>query len=131
MDLLLFYLPDQHLLYASQLFLHIQGTGCNSTESNKGYLCKVWLHQNSTKRAILYGPTVLGNRNFKDHFNTIQGKILTFLKTWRSFSQASQLLRIAVAWAQYAVGTGVYSSWMSPRTSREMAQIPLRLPTNN
>jgi hypothetical protein len=49
----------------------------------------------------------LGGSTFR-HLYTVQGvgQIVTFLKSWRSESQAGTLLRIAVAWAQYALGTG-------------------------
>lgn len=60
----------------------------------------------NTKKAILYGPSRLGGGNFR-HLYTVQGvgQITTFLKSWRSASQGGRLLRIAVAWTQYAVGT--------------------------
>lgn len=69
-------------------------------------------YNRNTKRAIIYGPTRLGGGHFK-HMCTLQGtgQILLFLKTWRSSSQASTLLHIAVSWAQYAVGTGVSFLW--------------------
>lgn len=62
----------------------------------------------NTHRSIIYGPACLGGSTFC-HLYTIQscGQILQFLRTWRTPSQASRLLKIAVAWTQYAVGTGV------------------------
>ena len=61
----------------------------------------------NTKRAILFGPVRLGGGSFR-HLYTVQGvgQITTFLKSWRSSSQSGSLLRIAVHWAQYAIGTG-------------------------
>ena len=58
-----------------------------------------------TKREILYGPAHLGGANFRSLYS-VQGvgQVTTLVKFWRSPSQAGQLLRIAVAWAQYAAG---------------------------
>ena len=61
-----------------------------------------------TKREIIYGPTNLGGANFRSLYS-IQGigQVAAFLKYWRSPSQAGKLLRIAVAWTQYSIGTSV------------------------
>jgi hypothetical protein len=58
-----------------------------------------------TKREILYGPAHLGGANFRTLYS-VQGigQVLTMIKFWRSPCQAGQLLRIAVAWAQYVAG---------------------------
>jgi len=70
-------------------------------------------YNRNTKRAILFGPAKLGGASFR-HLYTEQGvgQILTFLRHWRApLSQPGKLLRIAVAWTQYAIGTG--SSFLS------------------
>jgi hypothetical protein len=61
-----------------------------------------------TKREIIYGPAMLGGANFRSLYS-IQGtgQVTSFLKYWRSPSQAGKLLRIAVAWTQYTVGTSI------------------------
>ena len=63
-------------------------------------------YKRKTKREIIYGPACLGGANFRSLY-TIQGtgQVLSFIKYWRSPSQAGKLLRIAVAWTQYAIGT--------------------------
>jgi len=66
-------------------------------------------YNRNTKRAILYGPAKLGGASFR-HLFTEQGvgQVLSFLRHWRNpTSQPGKLLRIAVAWAQYAIGTGI------------------------
>jgi hypothetical protein len=62
----------------------------------------------NTKGLILYGPSRLGGASFR-HLYTEQGvgQIQTFLRHWRSPKQPGILLRIAVAWVQYAAGTGI------------------------
>ncbi|MEM7284523.1 MAG: hypothetical protein AAF438_23235, partial [Pseudomonadota bacterium] len=60
-----------------------------------------------TAHVILYGPTALGGAGFRPLFvEQGIGQVLSFLRHWRQDTQASTLLRIAVSWAQYAVGTG-------------------------
>ena len=65
-------------------------------------------YNRKTKREILYGPACLGGANFRSLYS-IQGvgQVTSFLKYWRSPSQAGKLLRIAVAWTQYTIGTSV------------------------
>ena len=62
-------------------------------------------YNRKTKREIIYGPACLGGANFRSLF-TIQGtgQVLSFIKYWRSPSQAGKLLWIAVAWTQYSIG---------------------------
>ena len=62
-------------------------------------------YNRKTKREIIYGPACLGGANFRSLY-TIQGtgQVLAFVKYWRSPSQAGKLLRVAVAWTQYAIG---------------------------
>ena len=59
-----------------------------------------------TKREILYGPIELGGANFR-HLYIEQGigQVGLFIKHWRSNSTAGKLLRIAVSWFQYQLGT--------------------------
>jgi hypothetical protein len=63
-------------------------------------------YNRKTKREIIYGPAHLGGANFRPLY-TEQGvgQVTTFLRFWRSPGQAGQLLRIAVAWAQFVAGT--------------------------
>jgi exonuclease III len=71
----------------------------------------------NTKRPLLYGPQSLGGAAFRSLY-TEQGvgQVLQFLHQLRTNGQASALLKIAIAWAQYAVGTGksIYSDTMTP-----------------
>jgi hypothetical protein len=62
----------------------------------------------NTKSLILYGPSRLGVASFQ-HLYSEQGvgQIQTFLQHWRCSKQPGIILQIAVAWVQYAVGTGV------------------------
>jgi hypothetical protein len=62
-------------------------------------------YNRKTKREIIYGPSHLGGANFRTLYS-VQGvgQISTLLRNWRSPCQAGQLLRIAVAWAQYVAG---------------------------
>ena len=62
----------------------------------------------NTKILILYGPSQLGGASFR-HLYMEQGlgQIQTFLPHWHCPKQPGILLHIAVAWVQYAAGTGV------------------------
>ena len=62
----------------------------------------------NTIRVILFGPAYLGGASFW-HLYSEQGagQIQLTLKHWRApTTQAGRLIRIAVHWAQFAVGTG-------------------------
>lgn len=61
----------------------------------------------NTKRDILYGPAALGDMEFW-HLYLEQGlgQTLLFLQHWCTPGQPSSLLKIAVAWNQYSLGTG-------------------------
>ena len=63
-------------------------------------------YNRKTKREIIYGPAHLGGANFRSLYS-VQGvgQVIHFLKYWRSPCQAGKLLRVAVAWTQYSVGT--------------------------
>lgn len=64
-------------------------------------------YNRKTKREIIYGPAHLGGANFRSLYS-VQGvgQVTAFLKYWRTpHHQAGKLLRIAVAWTQYAIGT--------------------------
>jgi hypothetical protein len=54
---------------------------------------------------VLYGPHWLGGQGFIRWY-TLQGEghIQLFIKFWRTPSQASTLLRVALAWVQYQSG---------------------------
>lgn len=62
-----------------------------------------------TKREILYGPLELGGANFR-HLHVEQGigQVGLFLRNWRLDSTAGKLLRIAVGWFQYQLGTSYW-----------------------
>jgi len=57
---------------------------------------------------MLFGPSRFGGGNFRP-FSMVQGvsQITTFLRHWRSPSQAGTLLKIAVVWTQLSAGTSV------------------------
>jgi hypothetical protein len=60
-----------------------------------------------THRSIIYGPISLGGAAFR-HLYTKQGvgQIHFFLKHWQTpTTQSGKLIRIALKWAQYGVGT--------------------------
>jgi hypothetical protein len=65
-------------------------------------------YNRKTKREVIYGPASLGGANFRSLYS-VQGvgQVTSFMKYWRSPSQAGKLLRIAVAWTQYSVGTSI------------------------
>ena len=62
----------------------------------------------TTCQDILFGPSRFGGGNFRP-FSMLQGvsQITTFLRHWRSPSQAGTLLKIAVSWTQLSAGTSV------------------------
>jgi len=78
----------------------------------------------NTAKAILYGPIALGGANFR-HLYTEQGvgQIILFLRHWRMGTQPGTMLNIAVAWAQYAVGTGV--SFLEDTTTK-LPHLPVK-----
>jgi ribonuclease HI len=59
-----------------------------------------------TPTALLYAPIILGGGGFI-HWEDIQGigQIIHFIKHWRADTQATNILRIAVAWTQFQAGT--------------------------
>jgi len=66
-------------------------------------------YNQKTKKEILYGPVRLGGAGFRD-LSVVQGisQLTTFVRHWRKpDSQAGKLVRIAVAWMQFIVGTGI------------------------
>ena len=60
----------------------------------------------NTPLNIVYGPRCYGGIDFRDLYQE-QGlsKLETFVKHWRTNTQSSIHLRIAVSWAQYTAGT--------------------------
>ena len=66
-------------------------------------------YNRSTHRAVIFGPACLGGASYR-HLWVEQGvfQVTCFLKHWRlPATQLGKLLRIAVAWFQAALGTGV------------------------
>jgi hypothetical protein len=62
-------------------------------------------YNRKTNQKVLYGPRSLGGQGFIRWY-TLQGEgqIQLFIKFWRTQSQASTLLRVALAWVQYQSG---------------------------
>ena len=60
-----------------------------------------------TSRAVVFGPAHLGGMEFFHLYDEQgYGQVSTFLKFWRSpQTHPGEVLRIAVAWAQYCAGT--------------------------
>jgi hypothetical protein len=60
-----------------------------------------------TARAVLFGPAYLGGATFFHLYDEQgYGQVSHFLKAWRTpHSHAGQMLRVAVSWAQYCIGT--------------------------
>jgi exonuclease III len=57
------------------------------------------------KRAIMYGPLLYGGRSLRTlHTEQFIGQFNLFLKHWRTNSQASFMLKIAVSWLQMSSG---------------------------
>ena len=65
-------------------------------------------YNRKTNQKVLYGPRLLGGQGFIRWY-TLQGEGQTqlFIKFWRTPSQASMLLRVALAWVQYQSGRGL------------------------
>ena len=71
----------------------------------RAFLAKCGFNRN-THRAIVFAPIRFGGSGFIHlYFLQGEGQILTFLKHWRTATEASTLLRIAVSWTQLHVGT--------------------------
>ena len=65
-------------------------------------------YNRNTKRAIIYGPLEYGGANFRRLYDQQGiGQVQLFLRHWRNKTTAGRLLRCAVAWAQYCVGTSL------------------------
>ena len=60
-----------------------------------------------TSRAVLFGPAYLGGASFFHLYDEQgYGQVSHFIKAWRSpNTHSGQILRVAVAWAQYCIGT--------------------------
>jgi hypothetical protein len=73
----------------------------------RAFLAKCGYNRN-THRAIVFAPVRYGGCGFTALI-LIQGEgqILTFVKNWRTNTDASKLLRIAVSWTQLHLGTSV------------------------
>ncbi len=63
----------------------------------------------NTARAVLFGPAYLGGASFFHLYDEQgYGQVAYFMKSWRTpHSHAGQMLQVAVAWAQYSLGTGI------------------------
>jgi hypothetical protein len=72
----------------------------------RAFLAKCGYNRN-TQRTIVYAPIRYGGCGFL-HLYLLQGEgqILTFLKHWRTQTDASRLLRISVSWIQLHLGIG-------------------------
>jgi hypothetical protein len=84
-----------------------EGLDDYSEEGYEHIFAKCGFNRN-TARVILFGPACLGGAFFR-HLYSEQGvgQIQVMLKHWRtSTTQAGRLIRIAVHWSQFAVGTG-------------------------
>jgi hypothetical protein len=70
-----------------------------------------------TAYALLFAPTKMAGGGFI-HWSTVQGEgqIQHFLKHWRTHTDISQLLRIALAWTQWQAGidTSILSDCFTP-----------------
>ena len=68
-------------------------------------------YNRNTDKIIIYAPYFLGGCAFF-HLYDVQGygQVKLFVKFWRSpnTQNGKMLLRIAMAWAQYSAGTGVF-----------------------
>ena len=63
-------------------------------------------YNRNTKRAIIYGPLEYGGANFRRLYDQQGiGQIQLFILHWRQKTTAGKLLRCAIEWAQYNVGT--------------------------
>lgn len=65
-------------------------------------------YSSKSKRHMIYGPAYLqGAAFFHLYDEQGYGQVSTFIKAWRSpQTHSGQILRVTVAWAQYAAGTG-------------------------
>jgi hypothetical protein len=73
----------------------------------RAFLAKCGYNRN-TQRTIVFAPIRYGGCGFLAlYLIQGEGQILTFLKHWRTNSNAGNLLRIAVAWTQLHLGTSL------------------------
>jgi hypothetical protein len=73
----------------------------------RAFLAKCGYNRN-THRCIVFAPIRYGGGGFISlYLLQGEGQILTFLKHWRTDTDAGNLLRIALSWAQLHVGTSV------------------------
>jgi hypothetical protein len=71
----------------------------------RAFLAKCGYNRN-TQRTIVFAPIRYGGCGFLSlYLIQGEGQILTFLKHWRTNTDAGNLLRIAVAWTQLHIGT--------------------------
>lgn len=81
----------------------------------------------NTSHAILYAPQEFAGGGFR-HWTWIQGEgqIMHFLKHWRTNTEISRTLRIALAWCQWQAGTSIsiLSDVTSPLPHVEARWIP-------
>jgi exonuclease III len=85
---------------SDQDFLKIQGKATTAVLQKMGY-------SSTTAHAIVFGPQFFGGLSFR-YLSVEQGiqQIQTIVKHWRSDSQITSLLNIALAWYQDQLGVG-------------------------
>ena len=65
-------------------------------------------YNRNTKKAIIYGPLEYGGGNFRRLYDQQGiGQVHLFMQHWRKKTTAGKLLRCAVEWAQYCIGTSI------------------------
>jgi hypothetical protein len=70
----------------------------------RAFLAKCGYNQN-TQRTIVFAPIRFGGCGFLSlYLIQGEGQILTFLKHWRTNTDAGNLLRISLAWTQLHLG---------------------------
>jgi hypothetical protein len=76
------------------------------SRASRRMLPKIGYNRN-TPKAVIYGPMTFGGIEMRTlYVKQGLGQLTFFLKFWRTDFEASQLLRIALAWNQYMAGTG-------------------------
>jgi hypothetical protein len=76
-----------------------------SNSALRAFLAKCGYNRN-TQRTIVYAPIRFGGCGFISlYLLQGEGQILTFLKHWRTDTDAGNLLRVAISWTQLHIGT--------------------------
>jgi hypothetical protein len=107
MDVLLRMLLTKYWVPTGQLLFYGSSTANHPTQSESSIIAKCGYNCN-TKRAIIYGPLEYGGGNFRRlHDQQGIGQVHLFMQHWRTKTTAGKLLRCAVEWAQYCIGTSI------------------------